>query len=148
VIQQVDRYAHFVKNCDMVRKKIHENNEETCRQSGGICFSSRISIDFTYDLSFWSTVDRMPTYTYRCKSCSYEFEEFQSISSDALKTCPSCKQDALVRVFDVGTGLVFKGSGFYLTDYKKSGSSPASTKKETTSDPTPAPPKETPPAKS
>lgn len=76
----------------------------------------------------------MPTYTYRCKSCSYEFEEFQSISSDALKSCPSCKQEALVRVFDVGTGLVFKGSGFYLTDYKKTGSSPSSPSKSGSTD--------------
>ena len=64
----------------------------------------------------------MPTYQYRCKSCSYEFEELQRISEDALVTCPNCHKDTLVRVIG-GAGLVFKGSGFYLTDYarKKSG---------------------------
>ncbi len=62
----------------------------------------------------------MPTYLYRCKSCSYEFEEIQKFSDEPLKVCPSCKKDTLVRVIG-GAGLVFKGSGFYQTDYKKSG---------------------------
>ena len=62
----------------------------------------------------------MPTYQYRCKSCSYEFEELEKISDQPLKTCPSCKKDSVVRIFAGGSGLVFKGSGFYQTDYKKS----------------------------
>jgi putative FmdB family regulatory protein len=66
---------------------------------------------------------KMPNYVYRCKQCSYEFEEFQRISASALVTCPKCKTDNLVRIFQGGVGLHFKGSGFYLTDYKKSGSS-------------------------
>ena len=63
----------------------------------------------------------MPTYQYRCKSCSFEFEELQKNSDKPLKTCPSCKKETLVRNIGGGAGLVFKGSGFYQTDYKKSG---------------------------
>ena len=65
----------------------------------------------------------MPTYDYRCKSCGYEFEEFQSISADPLIICPKCAEPSLKRLMSTGAGLVFKGSGFYLTDYKKSNSS-------------------------
>jgi putative FmdB family regulatory protein len=63
----------------------------------------------------------MPTYLYRCKSCSQEFDEFQRIADEPLKTCPSCKKDTLIRIIGGGAGLLFKGSGFYQTDYKKSG---------------------------
>lgn len=66
----------------------------------------------------------MPTYGYRCKQCNYEFDEFQSISSDTLINCPSCNQKTLIRIIGGGSGLIFKGSGFYLTDYKKSNTSP------------------------
>ncbi|MBI4546635.1 MAG: zinc ribbon domain-containing protein [Ignavibacteriae bacterium] len=64
----------------------------------------------------------MPTYTYRCKACSYQFEEFQKISDDPLVRCPSCNREALVRIIAGGVGLVFKGSGFYRTDYKNKSS--------------------------
>lgn len=67
----------------------------------------------------------MPTYAYKCKRCEYEFEEFQSIKADSLTMCPSCKTPSLLRMIGGGSGLIFKGSGFYLTDYKKSNSSPA-----------------------
>jgi len=63
----------------------------------------------------------MPTYHYKCKSCSFEFEELQRISDEPLKVCPSCKKETVVRILSGGAGLVFKGSGFYQTDYKKSG---------------------------
>jgi putative FmdB family regulatory protein len=67
----------------------------------------------------------MPTYQYRCKACAHEFEEIQRFAEDALVECPSCHAMALVRVIG-GAGLVFKGSGFYLTDYKnKSSADPA-----------------------
>lgn len=72
----------------------------------------------------------MPTYSYRCKSCLFEFEEFQRMTDTALKTCPSCKQNTLVRIIDGGAGMVFKGNGFYITDYKKSNEGTES-KKET-----------------
>jgi putative FmdB family regulatory protein len=78
----------------------------------------------------------MPTYDYRCKSCGFEFEEFQSMSAEMLVICPKCAEPALKRLMSSGAGLVFKGSGFYLTDYKKSNVSPsasssADTKSET-----------------
>ena len=65
----------------------------------------------------------MPTYDYLCKECGYKFEYFQTMSSPALKTisnCKNCKEkDCNVeRIISGGTGLIFKGSGFYLTDYK------------------------------
>lgn len=72
----------------------------------------------------------MPTYTYRCKSCSHQFDEWQKISEAPLVTCPSCTKDTLVRVIDGGAGLIFKGSGFYLTDYKKDGSKTRTEKTE------------------
>ena len=68
----------------------------------------------------------MPTYEYRCKSCGYEFEEFQSMSDDVLVICPKCAEPSLKRLMSSGAGLLFKGSGFYLTDYKKSNTSTSS----------------------
>lgn len=68
----------------------------------------------------------MPTYDYACKQCGHRFEAFQSMKDDALTTCPQCDAEALQRLIGAGAGLVFKGSGFYLTDYKKSSSAPAS----------------------
>jgi putative FmdB family regulatory protein len=62
----------------------------------------------------------MPTYQYTCKMCGHHLEEFQSMSEPALVHCPSCNTDNLVRSIGGGAGLIFKGSGFYLTDYKKS----------------------------
>ena len=79
----------------------------------------------------------MPTYRFICKSCSYEFEDLQFISEAPLTTCPSCGKETVSRMIGGGSGLVFKGSGFYLTDYKKSGGEPVAsvpkteTKKET-----------------
>ncbi len=67
----------------------------------------------------------MPTYAYRCKSCSYEFEELQKVTEDPLVICPSCNKPTLIRLIHGGIGIHFKGSGFYQTDYKKSGSSGA-----------------------
>lgn len=68
----------------------------------------------------------MPTYEYKCKSCNYLFDELQTMSEAPLIECPSCHTPNLVRLIGTGTGMIFKGSGFYLTDYKKSVSSPAS----------------------
>lgn len=63
----------------------------------------------------------MPTYDYLCHDCQKEFEVFQRMSDDPLNTCPSCGGTVQRRITG-GTGLIFKGSGFYLTDYKGSGS--------------------------
>ncbi len=60
----------------------------------------------------------MPTYEYRCTACRHEFEEFQSIKAPALRTCPSCKKKALERLIGTGGAILFKGSGFYQTDYR------------------------------
>ena len=59
----------------------------------------------------------MPTYEYVCKACGQEFEVFQSITEEPLKKCPECGGEARRRI-GTGAGLIFKGSGFYITDYK------------------------------
>ncbi|HMA61421.1 MAG TPA: zinc ribbon domain-containing protein [bacterium] len=59
----------------------------------------------------------MPTYDYICKKCGHEFEEFHSISDDPVKICPECGHASVERKITGGTGLIFKGSGFYITDY-------------------------------
>ena len=60
----------------------------------------------------------MPTYDYICNECNEMYEYFQSMSDDLLTECPECNKDSLRRVISGGTGLIFKGSGYYLTDYK------------------------------
>lgn len=59
----------------------------------------------------------MPTYDYKCSNCGFEFEEFQSITSEPIKICPKCGQSTVFRKVSGGAGLIFKGSGFYITDY-------------------------------
>lgn len=61
----------------------------------------------------------MPTYEYVCPKCGYEFEQFQSMNDAPLKKCPKCKKAGVKRLVGGGAGLIFKGSGFYITDYKK-----------------------------
>ena len=60
----------------------------------------------------------MPTYDYSCDSCNHSFEIFESISAEPQTKCPKCKKKKLRRLFGAGAGLVFKGSGFYQTDYR------------------------------
>lgn len=60
----------------------------------------------------------MPTYPYRCKACGFEFEEFQAITEDPIDVCPKCGGETH-RIISGGAGLIFKGSGFYITDYRK-----------------------------
>ncbi|MHB0896888.1 MAG: FmdB family zinc ribbon protein [Spirochaetales bacterium] len=67
----------------------------------------------------------MPTYEYECRACHHTFEKFQSMSDEPEKVCPECG-GAVRRMIGGGTGVIFKGSGFYITDSKKSSS--ASTK--------------------
>ena len=60
----------------------------------------------------------MPTYEYHCDGCEHNFDEFQSIKDEPLKVCPKCQQTRLRRVFGPGAAVLFKGSGFYQTDYR------------------------------
>ncbi len=60
----------------------------------------------------------MPTYEYECQKCKHAFEQFQSMKDDPLKKCPKCKKQSLKRLIGGGAGLIFKGTGFYITDYK------------------------------
>ena len=60
----------------------------------------------------------MPTYEYQCESCGHEFEQFQSIKAAPIKKCPSCGKNKVKRLLGTGAGFVFKGSGFYITDYR------------------------------
>ena len=60
----------------------------------------------------------MPTYEYICENCGYEFEQFQSITAKPLRKCPKCGDKDLKRLIGAGSGLIFKGSGFYETDYR------------------------------
>jgi putative FmdB family regulatory protein len=60
----------------------------------------------------------MPTYDYVCDACEHTFELFQSITAEPEKRCPKCKKLKLRRLFGTGAGVIFKGSGFYTTDYR------------------------------
>jgi len=87
----------------------------------------------------------MPTYEYVCPKCHHEFEQFQSMNDVPLKKCPKCKKTGLKRLIGGGAGLIFKGTGFYITDYKnkkapaeKSGSESAPAKTETKAESKPA----------
>lgn len=75
----------------------------------------------------------MPTYDYRCNSCANEFEVFQRITAEAAANCPKCSQPAR-RLVSAGTSLVFKGSGFYITDYKRKGAEGAEGGKDSASE--------------
>lgn len=63
----------------------------------------------------------MPTYEYECQACGYRFELFQKITDAPVKKCPKCGKEKAKRLISAGAGLIFKGSGFYITDYKKRG---------------------------
>jgi len=71
----------------------------------------------------------MPTYEYKCNNCNYAFEMTQKMSDEPVKICPKCGKD-IKRLIGSGAGTIFKGSGFYHTDYKNKGNT-SSGKKET-----------------
>ncbi len=60
----------------------------------------------------------MPTYDYECDACKHAFEEFQSMMDKPLKKCPKCRKSKLRRLIGTGAAIIFKGSGFYQTDYR------------------------------
>src|SRR3954449_2420087 len=96
----------------------------------------------------------MPTYDYICDGCKHEFEAFESIKADPQTVCPECSQPKLRRKIGAGAAILFKGSGFYQTDYRSesykkgaqadkpsdssSSSSPSSTSSSTSASPAPA----------
>ena len=66
----------------------------------------------------------MPTYEYVCEECGYRFERFQSMTEEPVKTCPKCG-GKVRRLISTGAGIIFKGPGFYATDYGRSGGTQA-----------------------
>src|SRR5215831_17525787 len=94
----------------------------------------------------------MPTYEYQCDACDHNFDEFQSFSDKPLKKCPKCKKPKLRRAFGTGAAVLFKGSGFYQTDYRSESYQAGATKPATngkadkTDTSTPAQPKAQKPA--
>ena len=60
----------------------------------------------------------MPTYEYQCSKCRHEFETFQPMTAGALKKCPACGKLSLKRLIGIGGAILFKGPGFYATDYR------------------------------
>ena len=63
----------------------------------------------------------MPTYEYICEACQHEFEKFQSIKADPVTTCPECGKEQVRRKISGGAAILFKGGGFYETDYRSAG---------------------------
>ena len=80
----------------------------------------------------------MPTYDYRCNKCGHEFELFQGITEPVRRKCPDCGRMTMKRLIGAGAGLIFKGSGFYVTDYKKSTSDSAKANGASSETPKPA----------
>jgi putative FmdB family regulatory protein len=60
----------------------------------------------------------MPTYEYICRACGHEFEEFQSIKADKIEVCPKCRKKKVERKIGIGGAVIFRGGGFYETDYR------------------------------
>ena len=77
----------------------------------------------------------MPHYDYACKYCGHELEVFQRMTDAPLKKCPACKRMGLVRQIGIGAGIIFKGSGFYETDYKANSKKPKETSEKSESKP-------------
>ncbi len=75
----------------------------------------------------------MPTYDYTCDACGHTFDELQSFSEAPLKKCPQCKKNKLRRLIGTGAAILFKGSGFYQTDYRSESYKSAAKAEETTS---------------
>ena len=72
----------------------------------------------------------MPTYEYECENCGHKLEKFQTMSARPLRVCPECGKRSLHRLIGAGAGLIFKGSGFYETDYRSSSYKEAAAKEK------------------
>ncbi len=88
----------------------------------------------------------MPTYEYECTKCGYTFERFQKMTDEPLKRCPKCRCK-VKRLIGSGAGIIFKGSGFYQTDYRSSSYKEAEKKEKSTQSETPKKPADNPPKK-
>ena len=73
----------------------------------------------------------MPTFVDKCQSCGSEFEVCQNITDEPITRCPDCNEDRAIRMLTGGSGLIFKGSGFYITDYKNKKSTGTSPENKT-----------------
>ena len=76
----------------------------------------------------------MPTYDYECTKCGHTFDAFQSMSEDPLVKCPQCNKNGLKRLIGGGLGVIFKGSGFYVTDNRGGGANGSKKSAESTSE--------------
>jgi putative FmdB family regulatory protein len=74
----------------------------------------------------------MPTYEYECENCRYEFEQFQSITAKPIRKCPKCGKERVKRLIGIGAGVIFKGPGFYATDYRSESYKKAAEKEKST----------------
>lgn len=82
----------------------------------------------------------MPTYEYECDACRHRFEQYQSIKDNALKKCPKCAKNKLRRLLGGGAGILFKGTGFYQTDYRSQNYKASANKESSSSNEKKAPP--------
>jgi putative FmdB family regulatory protein len=80
----------------------------------------------------------MPTYDYECDACGHEYELFQNMSDDPLTKCPKCKKKKLRRLIGAGAAVMFKGSGFYQTDYRSDSYKKSAEADKKSSEPAPA----------
>ena len=87
----------------------------------------------------------MPTYEYECQACGHAFEELQAMRDAKLTKCPKCHKNKLARLIGSGSGMIFKGSGFYETDYKRKNTSAGDKKNSSQPAPSPSPAPAAPP---
>jgi putative FmdB family regulatory protein len=78
----------------------------------------RTALSFVIQHSSFRIAQTMPTYEYVCEACGHKFERFQSIKADPIRKCPECGKNKVRRLIGIGAGMIFKGSGFYITDYR------------------------------
>jgi putative FmdB family regulatory protein len=78
----------------------------------------------------------MPTYEYKCEACGHAFEKMQSMTAPAIRKCPACGKNKVKRLIGTGAGLIFKGSGFYITDYRSEAYKKDSAKSDAAASPT------------